>query len=188
VGTIDEAVAALGLARAASRDEELSRSALGLQRDLFVAAADLAANPRARDRLVPGISLLTSDMVADVETQIDRLVADRPLRPVFVVPGANPASAALDLARTIVRRAERRLLAQSADQPSTTATNPQVAIYLNRVGDLIYVLARHAAAGQDEPASHDGIPVPRPSRPGQHGTGPNPSPAAAGSRHGDAGW
>lgn len=162
IGSIDETVATLGLARAASRDALLSAAILGVQRDLFVAAADLVANPRARDRLVAGISLLVPEMVSRLEALIDRRVAAEPLRPVFVVPGANLASAALDMARTQVRRAERRLVAyvQQARAAAPGAINPQVGIYLNRVSDLLYVLARQAAGDGEEPASHDAVPAP----------------------------
>lgn len=160
VGSIDESVAALGLARAASSDSALSAAILGVQRDLFVAAADLVANPHARDRLVAGISLLTPEMVSRLEALIDYRVTERPLRPVFVVPGANLASAALDMARTQVRRAERRLVAHAQQAPEKTAAaiNPQVGVYLNRVSDLLYVLARQAAGDDEEPASHDAVP------------------------------
>jgi len=94
-------------------------------------------------------------MTTRIEALIDQLVAARPLRPVFVVPGANQASAALDLARTVIRRAERRFIA-SANAPSPDPTaNPRVGAYLNRVSDLLYVLARHAAGDEAEPGSHD---------------------------------
>jgi cob(I)alamin adenosyltransferase len=162
VGSIDESVATLGLARASSTSAELSGAILDVQRELFVAAADLVANPHARDRLVPGISLVTADMIARVEALIDDLVTASPLRPVFVVPGANLASASLDMARTQVRRAERRMVAWRAQASATTTAsattaatvNPLVGTYLNRVSDLLYVLARHAAADTEEPASH----------------------------------
>ncbi|MDA8345927.1 MAG: cob(I)yrinic acid a,c-diamide adenosyltransferase [Thermaerobacter sp.] len=153
LGTLDEAVAALGLARASSTDPALSVIILEVQRGLFVAAADLAANPHARDHLVPGISTVTSSMVSRIEAIIDARVAEHPLQPVFVVPGANLASAALEMGRTIVRRAERRLvICQQAGQVS----GPQVLQYLNRVSDLLYVLARWAVGGADEPISHSG--------------------------------
>jgi len=151
-GTLDEAVAALGLARATLDDDELAPVVLELQRGLFVAAADLAANPRARDRLVPGISLVTAEMTAAAEQAIDRLLADHPLRPVFVVPGATSASAALDLARTFLRRAERRLFAARDDDVALNAALPA---YLNRCSDLAYALARRAAGDHEEPLSHD---------------------------------
>lgn len=154
LGSLDEAVAALGMARASCTDPELGAIILELQRGLFVAAADLAANPRAREQLVPGISLVTDSMISQVEATIDRRVATHPLRPVFLVPGENLASAALDLGRTIVRRAERRLVASRQDG---RAASPQVLPYLNRVSDLIYVLARWAAGMDDEPMSHAGV-------------------------------
>lgn len=151
-GAIDEAVAALGLARAALQEQPLREIVLDLQRGLFVAAADLAANPRARERLVPGVSEVTPEMTAGLESAIDRLLAAHPLRPAFVVPGATAASAALDLARTFLRRAERRLIAlQDRDVPHA----PVLTAYLNRASDLAYALARSAAAGHEEPLSHD---------------------------------
>jgi cob(I)alamin adenosyltransferase len=153
-GTLDEAVAALGLARAALEgdDDDLRAIVLALQRGLFVAAADVAANPRARDRLVPGISEVTGEMTAELEQRIDRLVGEQPLRPAFIVPGATPASAALDLARTFVRRAERGLVAACDDGMPLGAA---LMTYLNRASDLAYVLARRAAGDRDEPLSHD---------------------------------
>jgi cob(I)alamin adenosyltransferase len=151
-GTVDEAVAALGVARAGCADPALAGLILRLQRELFVVAADLAANPRAREKLKPGVSLVTPEMVAELEATIDRLVAERPLRPVFVVPGANPCSAALDLARAIVRRAERLAVEAGA---GGHPVSPRAVVYLNRVSDLVYVLARHAAGEGEEPASHE---------------------------------
>jgi cob(I)alamin adenosyltransferase len=152
-GTLDEAVAALGIARAAlGGGDDLRAIVLALQRGLFVAAADVAANPRARDRLVPGISEVTAEMTAELEQRIDRLVGEQPLRPAFIVPGATPASAALDLARTFVRRAERGLVAACDDGMPLGAA---LMTYLNRASDLAYVLARRAAGDRDEPLSHD---------------------------------
>jgi cob(I)alamin adenosyltransferase len=151
-GALDEAVAALGLARASLQWGELEAVVLDLQRGLFVMAADLAANPRERGRLVPGISAVTATMTAALEQTIDRLVAQQPLRPAFVVPGATTASAALDLARTFLRRAERRIVAA---REAGMSPSPPVMTYLNRASDLTYVLARRAAGGQDELLSHD---------------------------------
>lgn len=151
VGTLDEAVAALGLARAELMGTETGELVLTIQRQLFVVAADVAANPVHRDRLEGQLSAVTPEMTAWVEQAIDRLVAERPLRPVFVVPGTTRASAALDLARTAIRRAERRLcdLAAAGRPPSADALT-----YVNRASDLVYVLARQAADAADEPASH----------------------------------
>jgi len=149
-GALDEAVAALGLARATLDNSHLQEIVLGLQRGLFAVAAEIAANPRARERLVPGVSSVTAEMTAALEQAIDALLAEHPLRPAFVVPGANPASATLDLARTLLRRAERRLIAARERGVTVSAT---LIAYVNRASDLAYVLAR-AAAETDEPLSH----------------------------------
>jgi cob(I)alamin adenosyltransferase len=148
-GTTDEAVAALGLARALCDDEAMRTDILALQRELFVVGADLAGNPKKRKKLEAGVSLVTDRMVARLERRIDDLVTARPLPEVFVVPGANPASAALDVARSVVRRAERHVVAMEHAQREV---NPDVRRYLNRLSDLIFVLARWQA-GESEPAS-----------------------------------
>jgi cob(I)alamin adenosyltransferase len=148
-GTTDEAVAALGLARSLCDDDAIAAEVLDVQRQLFVVGADLATNPDARGRLDPGVSLVTDDMVGALEARIDALIAERALPQVFIVPGANPASAAIDLARSIVRRAERAVVAlEHADR----SPNPAVRVYLNRLSDLLFVLARRQA-GEAEPVS-----------------------------------
>jgi cob(I)alamin adenosyltransferase len=122
---------------------------LALQRELFVVGADLATNPDERARLAPGVSLVTGEMTERLEGRIDELVAERPLPEVFVVPGATPSSAALDVARSTVRRAERAVVAlERADRD----VNPDVRRYLNRLSDLLFVLARWEA-GESEPHS-----------------------------------
>ncbi|WP_372593735.1 cob(I)yrinic acid a,c-diamide adenosyltransferase [Actinotalea sp.] len=150
-GDVDEAVAVLAVVRAGCADAALAGLVFERQRELFVVGADLATNPEHRDRLVPEVSLVTTGMVERLEELIDRLVAERPLRPVFIVPGADPTSAALDLARTVVRRAERHVVA--AEQ-NAQPVSPLALRYLNRLSDLLFVLARHAADDL-EPASHD---------------------------------
>lgn len=159
-GDLDEAVAVLGVARAAcAADTTLSgeerqgmaEEILRRQREIFVVAADLATNPAHRGRLAPGVSLVTPEMVAGVERAIDERVAVRPLRPVFVVPGTTALSAALDHARTVVRRAERAVV-QAADARGQVSGDVQR--YVNRLSDLLFVLAR-AAAGETEPPSHE---------------------------------
>src|SRR5881392_2311299 len=118
-GTTDEAVAVLGLARSLCDDEALAADLLTLQRELFVVGADLATNPDERKKLEPEVSLVTEKMVARLEHRIDDLVEQRPLPDAFVVPGANPASAALDMGRSVVRRAERHVVAlESSDRPA----------------------------------------------------------------------
>ena len=148
-GTTDEAVAVMGLARSLCEDQALKADLLTLQRELFVVGADLAANPAKRKKLEPEVSLVTGKMVGRLEKRIDELVAARPLPEVFVVPGANPASAALDMARAVVRRTERAVVALELAQREV---NPEIKRYLNRLSDLLFVLARWQA-GESEPAS-----------------------------------
>jgi cob(I)alamin adenosyltransferase len=147
-GAVDEAVAALGVARA-SASPAVAALILGIQRGLFVVAADLATNPRERRKLTPSVSLATDDMVEGLERLIDDTVAEHPLPQAFVVPGANPASASLDVARTAVRRAERRAveLRDGGGQVNEAALR-----YLNRCSDLLFVLARWQAGGPEEPS------------------------------------
>lgn len=150
-GDLDEAVAVLGTARATATGR-LADLVLARQRELFVVAADLATNPRHRGRLQPGVSRVTDEMVAGLEHLVDELVAERPLRPVFVVPGTTAASAALDHARAVVRRAERHVVgAREAGHD----VSPLVLRYLNRLSDLLFVAARWAVGDLEEPASHD---------------------------------
>lgn len=149
VGSIDEIVAALGLARALSTEPTLARDLLDLQRQLFVVAADVAANPNERGKLEPGVSLVTDEMVAALEARIDELVTMYPLPNAFVVPGANPVSAALDVARSIARRGERGVV--RLRETGAPVSEPVVR-YVNRLSDLLFVLAR-MAAGESEPAS-----------------------------------
>ncbi|TFC25241.1 cob(I)yrinic acid a,c-diamide adenosyltransferase [Cryobacterium sp. TMT2-18-3] len=152
VGDIDEAVSALGIARAGCAEPEHAAILFRVQRDLFVVAADLAANPERRDRLVPRISQVVPEMVTELEELIDGLVAARPLRPVFLIPGSTPTEAAIDLSRTVVRRAERHTVRAGA---AGHLVSDDVFHYLNRLSDLLYVLARHSAGPEAEPASHD---------------------------------
>jgi cob(I)alamin adenosyltransferase len=148
-GTADEAVAAIGLARALSEHAGLQTTLLGVQRDLFVVGADLATNPSQRAKLQPGVSLVTAEMVEVLERRIDETVEEHPLPEEFVVPGASPVSAALDVARTVVRRAERRAVEL---QSTGVDVNPEAIKYLNRLSDLLFVLARWQAGGPEEPS------------------------------------
>jgi len=143
-GTVDEANAAIGMARlytsqAGYLDEVLAR----LQNDLFDLGADLATPdnvPFEALRIVP-------EQVARLETEIDRLNAELQPLESFILPGGNPAAAHLHLARTIIRRAERMLSAAS-EQPGETFSEPARA-YINRAADLLFVAARSANAGED---------------------------------------
>lgn len=151
LGDIDEAVSTLGIARAACEDRRMSDILLRVQKELFIVGADLSVNPKHRDRLKPGISLVESEMVTSLETLIDELVAEQPLKPVFLVPGTTALEAKIDLARTVVRRAERHTLrAKQAGHP----VSEHAQHYLNRLSDLVFVLARRAVDGLEEPVSH----------------------------------
>jgi cob(I)alamin adenosyltransferase len=149
LGAIDEAVAVLGQARALAMGGPAADDLLRLQRDLFVVGADLATNPSERGRLQPGVSLVTAPMVEDLERRIDELVTAHPLPDAFVVPGANPLSATLDVARSIVRRAERATVELRSDGGHVSEA---VLAYVNRLSDLLFVIAR-VEAGEAEPAT-----------------------------------
>jgi len=149
-GTTDEAVSALGLARAAIGDAtdrseaRLADLVLRLQRELFVVGAELATHVDRRDRLTDGTSRVTDAMVAALEQEIDELemFVEQPKE--FVLPGETMAGAALDLARTTVRRAERRCVALAAEGG---LPDSHVLPYLNRLADLLFVMARVADGG-----------------------------------------
>ncbi|KAA0272452.1 MAG: cob(I)yrinic acid a,c-diamide adenosyltransferase [Acidobacteria bacterium] len=140
-GTIDEAGSALGVARSLCRAgrEDVARDLVGLQRDLFVAGAELAAAPEASARLEDGVSRVTPAMVDALEPLIDRYMERVELPPKFVIPGGTELSAALDLARAVLRRAERRVAALAADEQLASTA---VVAYLNRAADLVYAMAR----------------------------------------------
>ena len=109
-GAVDEAVSALGVARAAA-GEPMAGSILEVQRDLFAVGAELATAPAKRSRLQPGVSLVTAAMVERLEAAIDALDAEVGMPTGFVVPGGSALAAAVDQARSVVRRAERRAVA-----------------------------------------------------------------------------
>jgi cob(I)alamin adenosyltransferase len=135
-GTVDEAQAALGVARAeCERGGELDLLLAGIEKDLWVLMADLATDEANRHKLADGTSRVTPEMVAALETLIDE-VSDRFEPPTeFVVPGEDRASALLDVARTVIRRAERASI-------RAAAPDSQVVPYLNRLSDLVWTLAR----------------------------------------------
>jgi cob(I)alamin adenosyltransferase len=147
-GTVDETVAVLGLARSLASDDPVRSEILEVQRGLFVVGADLATNPKERGKLTPEVSLVTEAMVTALEGRIDEWVERHPLPQEFIVPGANPVSAALDVARSTCRRAERRVVEL---REAGREVNPEAARYLNRLSDLLFVLARAFSEGAEEP-------------------------------------
>lgn len=144
-GTTDEAVSALGLARAAlGADHPLTELVLRLQRELFVVGGELATHVDKRQKLTDGVTRVTAEMVTALEGEIDALEAEHPMPVEFVIPGETLAGAAIDLARTSVRRAERRAVSLSA---AGGLPDSQVVPYLNRLADLLFVVARAADGG-----------------------------------------
>ena len=160
-GSVDEAVAALGLARAElglkaqegalpSTLAGLPELILRLQRELFVVGADLATAPVARDRQRPGETRVAAAMVDGIDAVLADTEASVELPREFVVPGETRLSAALELARTIVRRAERRAVSIRRAEPIPA---DQVVPYLNRLADLLWILARAAELGESRVAT-----------------------------------
>src|SRR5204863_4135931 len=141
-GSIDEAGSALGIARSLCEPgSELAADILRLQDDMFIAGAELATAPEASGRLEDGISRVTDEMVAELEPLIDRYMDRVELPPKFVIPGGTQLSAHLDLARAIIRRAERRVV--ELDRAEGLASEA-VLRFLNRGSDLAYAMARAA--------------------------------------------
>ena len=136
LGAVDEAQAFLGLARAATGEgSELDVLLISLERDLWVLMAEVATDEANRDKLSDGSTKVSPAMVDRLEGLIDTYTAKfEPLKE-FVVPGGNALSAALDVARTVVRRAERATVA-------LPESDSLVAPYLNRLSDLVWTLAR----------------------------------------------
>jgi cob(I)alamin adenosyltransferase len=152
-GTLDEACSQLGIARAlcGPGEAELAADILRLQDDLFVAGAELATAPEAAARLEDGVSRVTEEMVAELERLIDRYMAEVDLPPKFVIPGGNRLSAQLDVARTVIRRAERHI---SALAEAGELDGEIVIHFVNRASDFAYALARFADV--DDPALFQG--------------------------------
>jgi cob(I)alamin adenosyltransferase len=142
-GSIDEAGSALGVARAlcGPDDSELHDDILRLQSELFVAGAELATAPEAVGRLEEGISRVSDEMVSRLEERIDAYMERVELPPKFVITGGTPLSAQLDLARAVIRRAERRVIAL---RDSEELDSDAVIRHLNRASDLAYAMARFA--------------------------------------------
>ncbi len=140
-GTLDEAVAAMGLARAhLDADHALAPLVIRLQREAFVAGAELATAPDNRHKLTDGSTRVTVAMVEALERDIDALTEQMTMPEEFVLPGQHPSGAAFDLARTIVRRAER--LCVTATASGWLGSDSQVIPYINRLADLLWVMSR----------------------------------------------
>jgi cob(I)alamin adenosyltransferase len=147
-GAVDEAQAALGTVRAeVGKGSELDGLLVGLSRDLYVLMAELATAGPNRGKLKPGVTLVTEEMVGALENRIDDLSGRFPPITDFVVPGYDAVSAALDVARTAVRRAERASLGAAAE-------GSLVVGYLNRLSDLLWTMARWQEHGESLLSRH----------------------------------
>ncbi len=143
-GSLDEATSALGMARAQERDPARAERLLAIQREMFTVGAELATGHGERAKLERHFPTVTAVMVEALDQQLADLEARVPLAPAFVIPGATMESAAIDLARTLVRRAERRAVTL---RRTGALENPEVLRYLNRLSDLLFMLAREAEQG-----------------------------------------
>ena len=149
-GTVDEAVSVLGVARA-SADAPVAEQLLAVQRQLFVVGAELATDPANRNKLEDKVSRVDQSMVDGLEARIDAIVEERGMPTEFIVPGGDPVAAWIDVARSVVRRAERRAVTWAHDGE---LENSLVVVYLNRLADFLYMLAR-SAEGEWLPSRQD---------------------------------
>jgi cob(I)alamin adenosyltransferase len=152
-GSLDEANSALGVARSLCGEDhaDVHQTLLSLQRNLFVAGAELATAPEAAERLEGGVSRITDAMVDQIEADIDRYMGKVDLPPHFVIPGGTELSAALDVARSAIRRAERRVVEL---RDAEGLASDVVLRYINRASDLAFALAR--ATDEDDPQMFEG--------------------------------
>ncbi|MGA7672086.1 MAG: cob(I)yrinic acid a,c-diamide adenosyltransferase [Nitrolancea sp.] len=150
-GTLDEATSFIGLARAMSASPRTGEILIEVQRDLYLMMAELAFAPDMKQKRYH----ITADHVKRVEEETDKLSAEVELPPHFVLPGDTVPGSALDVARTVVRRAERLAVRLSHDGE---IDNPEVLAYLNRLSSLLFILARfedREAGKTSTPAKHE---------------------------------
>lgn len=138
-GTLDETVSALGVARAGGLTDRVEEIVVRIQREMFQVGAQLATSADNQAKLQEGVSKVTPSMTERCETDIDTLLEEHPLPGEFILPGESAGAAGLDLARSVVRRAERQAVAL---QKAGHLPDPEILRYLNRVSDLLYALAR----------------------------------------------
>lgn len=154
-GTVDELISMIAFARGHDMKTKIKKNLLGIENHLMIIASHLAGDPSENAHKLPA---LTTDQVLFLEKQIDRM--EKKLAPLssFVLPGGNAASSVCHLARTICRRAERRVCELAENEK----IEPGVLIYLNRLSDYLFVLSRKVlkdSAIKDELWLHDSVPV-----------------------------
>ena len=139
-GSVDELVAALGLIRCEDRlPIEVKDTTLRIQRELFIVGAELATDKDKRNKLEDGKTKVTESMIKTLEKDIDFLTEKNGIPTYFVVPGENVISAKFDWARVVSRRAERKCVAW---KKINEIDDTFVLIYLNRLSDLLWMMAR----------------------------------------------
>ena len=141
-GTADELNAAIGMARAAATDDFLRGNLISIQKDLVVLMGELATLAEDRERyLKDGFTVVIPAMTGKLETVVKEIESQSISFKGWATPGANASAAALDMARTICRRTERRVreLAEFGE-----SVNPEIVVYLNRLSDLLWLMARWA--------------------------------------------
>jgi cob(I)alamin adenosyltransferase len=134
-GAVDELNSHLGMAIAGLDDQEIASLLQDIQHRLFDLGAEMAT-PATE----PTATVISADHVAALERAIDDVEATLPSLREFILPGGTPAAASLHVARAVARRAERQVVALARAEP----VNPQIVPYLNRLSDLLFVLARAA--------------------------------------------
>jgi cob(I)alamin adenosyltransferase len=139
-GAIDELNAVLGVVIAAEEDEQIRAKLASIQPDLFAIGAHLATPPLPAERRRPRLPELPGGRAREMESWIDAAEQELPELRSFIMPGGSAGGAALHLARTVCRRAERRVVTLAADD----VVDPGILVYLNRLSDLLFVLARLA--------------------------------------------
>ncbi|HEV2454125.1 MAG TPA: cob(I)yrinic acid a,c-diamide adenosyltransferase [Verrucomicrobiae bacterium] len=142
VGAVDELNAALGTVRATATDAFISENILSIQKNLVALMGELGVLPEDLPRYTKdGFAVVKPEMTAQLETLVAEIEAQNISFKGWATPGATPAAAALDMARTICRRAERRVCDLNE---AGELKNPDIIIYLNRLADLLWLLARWA--------------------------------------------
>ena len=141
-GSIDELNAAIGLARATATDEWIVGELLGIQQQLIVVMGELATVRQDLERYVrDGFSVVSPDMTGKLDALVKQIESENVSFKGWATPGATPFAAAIDVARTTCRRAERRVCAlRETGEP----VNPECIVYLNRLSDVLWLMARRA--------------------------------------------
>jgi cob(I)alamin adenosyltransferase len=142
-GTLDETVSALGVARAGGLLPHVEETVVRIQREMFIVGAQLATSDENQGKLEDGVSKIDPSMTQWLEEEIDSMIAKHPLPQEFILPGETLGSAGLDLARSTVRRAERQAVAMDRQG---LVPDQEILRYLNRLSDLLFVLARYQEA------------------------------------------